>query len=125
MTIAGNSRRRTMLAWAVAAVAAPFVVRTGDAATPRVIPVRAKRFVFTPDKITLKAGEPVVLELFAEDVVMGFGAPDLGIRADMPPGQTVRVPLTPTKAGSYTFLCDVFCGSGHENMSGVIEVVKA
>ena len=26
--------------------------------------------------------------------------------------------MTPTKIGEFTFLCDVFCGSGHENMEG-------
>lgn len=124
MTIATypSAGRRTMLAWTLALLATPLVARRGDAAAPRVIAIRARRFVFTPDKIALKAGEPVVLELTAEDVVMGFSAPDLGVRADMPPGQTVRVTLKPAKAGSYVFLCDLFCGSGHENMSGVIEV---
>lgn len=117
-----HTRRRTVLAWSAALLATPLIARLGDAAAPRVIPVRARRFVFTPDKIVLKAGEPVVLELIAEDVIMGFSAPDLGVRADMPPGQTVRLAVTPAKAGTYTFLCDLFCGSGHESMSGVIEV---
>jgi heme/copper-type cytochrome/quinol oxidase subunit 2 len=30
--------------------------------------------------------------------------------------------FTPDRAGSFTFLCDVFCGSGHENMSGTLNV---
>jgi cytochrome c oxidase subunit II len=33
---------------------------------------------------------------------------------------TVR--LTLDKAGSFVFLCDVFCGSGHEDMSGTLVV---
>ncbi|WP_454056130.1 cupredoxin domain-containing protein [Cupriavidus sp. Marseille-Q8015] len=126
MTIDTNPRRRQLLGWTVAAVAAPLAVTLGatqgDAATPREIVIRARRFVFTPDKIALKAGEPVVLVLIAEDVVMGLSAPDLGVRADMPPGRTVRVPLTPARPGTYGFLCDIFCGSGHENMSGTFVV---
>jgi cytochrome c oxidase subunit 2 len=28
------------------------------------------------------------------------------------------VPITPMKAGTFDFLCDNFCGEGHEQMSG-------
>ncbi|SDC50143.1 cytochrome c oxidase subunit 2 [Cupriavidus sp. YR651] len=113
--------RRALLGWLLAAAVAP-VVRHGDAAAPRVIAVRARRFVFTPDRIALKAGETVLLAMTAEDVVMGFSAPDFKVRADLPPGRTVQVPLTAGKPGSYGFLCDIFCGSGHESMGGTIEV---
>jgi heme/copper-type cytochrome/quinol oxidase subunit 2 len=30
--------------------------------------------------------------------------------------------FTPDKAGTFTFLCDVFCGDGHEGMSGRLVV---
>jgi cytochrome c oxidase subunit 2 len=30
--------------------------------------------------------------------------------------------LTPDKSGTFTFLCDVFCGTGHEEMSGTLIV---
>jgi cytochrome c oxidase subunit 2 len=33
------------------------------------------------------------------------------------------VRLMPDKVGTFTFLCDVFCGSGHETMNGTITVV--
>ena len=38
------------------------------------------------------------------------------------PGRTTRLPLTPDKAGTFTFLCDIFCGSGHETMNGTLTV---
>ena len=56
------------------------------------------------------------------DVLMGFSAPDFDTRADIIPGKVARVRLTPDKVGTFTFLCDIFCGSGHENMSGTIVV---
>ena len=31
--------------------------------------------------------------------------------------------MTPTKTGEFIFLCDVFCGSGHENMEGTLRVM--
>jgi cytochrome c oxidase subunit II len=49
---------------------------------------------------------------------------DLGLRADLPPGKTARVRLTPDKTGDFEFHCDNFCGTGHENMNGVIHVVE-
>jgi cytochrome c oxidase subunit 2 len=48
--------------------------------------------------------------------------PDFKIRATIIPGQTAEVPLTPTKTGEFMFLCDVFCGSGHETMEGTLRV---
>ncbi len=53
---------------------------------------------------------------------MGFSVPDFAVRATIIPGQTVECAMTPTKAGEFTFLCDVFCGSGHENMEGTLRV---
>ena len=90
---------------------------------PRVIAVHAKKFEFTPGEIQLRVGEPVVLEFTTEDVHMGFDAPELGLHADIVPDKTVRVPFTPSKAGSFDFACDVFCGSGHDEMGGVIKVL--
>lgn len=94
-------------------------------ATPseKVIKVVSKRFVFEPSEITLKKGVPVDIEITTEDVVMGFNVPDLNQRADVLPKQVAHVHLKPEKTGTYPFLCDIFCGSGHENMTGTIKVV--
>jgi cytochrome c oxidase subunit 2 len=89
----------------------------------QVIKVVARRFTYSPNVITLKKGVPVVLELTTADVLMGFDAPDFNARADIVPGQTTKLRLVPNKVGTFTFLCDIFCGSGHETMSGTINVV--
>ncbi|KWR87476.1 cupredoxin domain-containing protein [Cupriavidus sp. IDO] len=115
--------RRAALGWMLGLGAALLAGSgRGDAAAPRVIRVHARKFIFTPDHIPLRAGESVVFELTAQDVIMGFSVPDFGVRADVPPGMTVRLPATARAAGKYEFLCDIFCGSGHETMNGVIEV---
>jgi len=90
---------------------------------PRIIPVVARKFTYEPAEITLKVNEPVIFRLTTADVVMGFSVPDFAARATIIPGQTVDLPMTPTKAGEFVFLCDVFCGSGHENMEGTLRVV--
>ncbi|MHB8742927.1 MAG: cupredoxin domain-containing protein [Sulfuricaulis sp.] len=112
-------------------IAAGFFVGSGVgaaqvAAQPeeQVIKIVAKKFDYTPNQITLKKGVPVVLELTSTDVLMGFNVPELHARADIIPGQVVRVRIVPDKVGSFTFLCDIFCGSGHENMTGTITVVE-
>lgn len=94
-------------------------------ATPseKVIKVVSKRFVFEPSEIVLKKGEAVTLEITTQDVLMGFNVPDLNQRADILPKQVARVHLKPEKTGTFPFLCDIFCGSGHENMNGTIKVV--
>jgi cytochrome c oxidase subunit 2 len=120
---AGPGRRR-VLAGAAGLGAALLLARVW-AADERVVTVVAKKFVFVPDEIHLKQGETVVIELTAPEVTMGFSAPELGIRTDIVPGVPTRVRLTPGKPGRFLFNCDVFCGSGHEDMDGVIVVEPA
>ena len=88
----------------------------------RVIEIVAKKFVFVPSEIRVQRGETVVLQLSAPEVLMGFNLADLGLRADIVPGQAATLRFTPDKTGSFTFLCDVFCGDGHEDMSGTLIV---
>ena len=124
-----HSRRRICLSavYGIGALLSGAVINAqGQAKTvakERVIKIQAKKFVYTPNQIVLKKGEPVVLEFTSVDFVHGFKIPDMNIRADLPPGKVTQVRLTPDKAGEYDFLCDNFCGSGHEEMSGKITVI--
>jgi cytochrome c oxidase subunit 2 len=118
-------RRRVLLQ---AAAAAGLLAATGRMlvmaqAKPRIIPITAKKFEYEPAELTLKLNQPVVFQLKTLDVVMGFSVPDFGVRGTIIPGQVTEVAMTPTKTGEFTFLCDVFCGSGHENMEGTMRVV--
>ena len=90
----------------------------------QVIKITAKRFEYNPKEITLKKGVPVVFEFTSLDRLHGFKCTELGVRADIKPGQVARVPLNPQKVGDFEFHCDNFCGSGHGNMSGMIHVVE-
>jgi cytochrome c oxidase subunit 2 len=101
-----------------AALGAGFAARSEE----KVIRVTARKFIFTPNEIALKKGEPVVFELSTLDVFMGFNVPEFKVRSDIVPGKVMRLALTPDRAGTFTFLCDVFCGDGHESMSGTIVV---
>jgi cytochrome c oxidase subunit 2 len=90
---------------------------------PRIIPIVARKYTYEPDQVTLKLNEPVIFQLTTQDVIMGFSVPDFAVRGTIIPGQTTEVAMTPTKTGDFTFLCDVFCGSGHEDMDGTLRVV--
>jgi cytochrome c oxidase subunit 2 len=118
--MAVDQQRRLLMAAALALGAG--VVFAKAISTPRVIKIASRKFAFVPDTIHLEQGETVVLELTAEDVVMGFNAPALNVRSDMLPGMVKQLQITPEKAGRFDFYCDVFCGSGHEDMTGVIVV---
>jgi cytochrome c oxidase subunit II len=117
-------QRRKLLLGAIAAglIGAGGAISVRSQPAERVIKIRAYKFSYDPDEITVKLNEPVVLEFTTSDVVMGFNAPDFGVRATIIPGQTARVRLVPNKTGEFVFHCDVFCGDGHEDMDGTIKV---
>jgi cytochrome c oxidase subunit 2 len=94
-----------------------------DALPPeRVIHITAKTFAFSPDSITLKKGEPVVFEISSGDRKHGFSLRAFGVRSDVLPGKVSRIRFTPDKTGKFSFSCDVFCGDGHEEMTGTVVV---
>ena len=129
--------RRTALATALkTALGAGFGIGLGSAAlygasqalgqgTPRRIGLQAKKFEFTPTEITVKRGNPVTLVLTSLDFDHGFSCPDFKLRSDFIPGREIELNFTPEKAGRYLFVCDNFCGEGHDDMSGVIIVTEA
>ncbi len=117
-----NRKRRLLMASATLFGLAPLAAYVAAKPKERVIKVVAKKFDYAPNEIRLRKGEPVVLELSTLDVVMGFNAPDFKVRENIFPGMVTTVRLVPDKIGAFTFFCDVFCGSGHEDMTGTIVV---
>jgi cytochrome c oxidase subunit 2 len=103
---------------------AMFAISQSTSVAERVIKISAERYEYSPAKVTLKKGEAVILELTSEDRLHGFHIKDLGVRADVLPGQPVRVRIVPDKVGTFSFTCDLFCGSGHGDMNGVILVTN-
>ncbi|HEY6355061.1 MAG TPA: cupredoxin domain-containing protein [Burkholderiaceae bacterium] len=89
-----------------------------QAAEPRVIEMVARRFVYEPNEIVLKAGERVVIAIRSLDFVHGMNIPDLDRRLDLVPGKITRLELQPQATGEIEFVCDNFCGEGHETMHG-------
>jgi cytochrome c oxidase subunit II len=90
----------------------------------QVIRISAKTFEFSPSEITVKKGIPVTLELVSADRHHGFKLPAFQMRADIKPGSLEKVRFVPDRTGTFTFLCDVFCGDRHEEMSGTLTVIE-
>ena len=104
--------------------AAGGAARLPAAETGREVAIAASRFEFTPEKVTAQVGQPLTFVLTSLDRIHGFKMPEFGIRTEIVPDQQTRVTITPQKAGSFAFFCDVFCGDGHEDMSGTLRVVE-
>ena len=88
------------------------------------IRISASNFEFKPSVITVKKGVPVTLEFVSEDHHHGIKLPEFHLRADIRPGTVEKVQFVPDKTGTFTFFCDVFCGDGHEEMSGRLRVIE-
>src|SRR5271166_6052724 len=91
-------------------------------APPRVIEIKAKKFEFSPNQLTLKKGETVTLHLVSEDRVHGFFQRTLGIDSDIDPAKSNDITVTPRDPGTYQVICDHYCGYGHGNMNMTIVV---
>ena len=83
-------------------------VTQGPHAPPGWVLVNVSMIGFDPALIAAKAGQPLKLAFFrpnaancAREVVF----PGLGIRKELPPGQTVVVDITPPKSGPLVFEC--------------------
>lgn len=90
----------------------------------RIIKIAAKRYEYTPREIVIKKGQPVVLQLTTEDRSHGFNIPALNLRADIKRDQVTELKFTPQTTGDLNFYCDIFCGTGHDDMAGKFKVVE-
>jgi cytochrome c oxidase subunit II len=89
------------------------------------IKVTAKKFNFEPGKITVRKGDRVRLVVTSVDVDHGIGIREFGIDKSVKKGTTEVIEFVADKEGKFTFVCSVFCGDGHPEMTGELIVTKA
>ncbi|MGZ3775699.1 MAG: c-type cytochrome [Pseudobdellovibrionaceae bacterium] len=82
----------------------------------------AKMWQFEPKKITIPVGATIDFFLASTDVTHGFHIRDTDINLMAVPGVINRAVHKFTMPGIYKIVCHEYCGFGHENMSGEIEV---
>ena len=92
---------------------------------PQTITIRASRFAFEPNEITVKKGAPVQVIIQSEDVSHGLVIEDLGIRTEVKKGQSATINFTPEATGTFDGKCAHFCGSGHGSMTLTVHVVDS
>ena len=78
---------------------------------------------FVSSELVLPAGRPIDLRLRAQDVIHGFAVPEMRLKQNAVPGQTVHLHFTPTAPGTYAILCTQLCGSGHYRMQANLRVL--
>lgn len=124
------SRRRLLLGAAAVSVgaASSYAIRAlaqqAAHADETIVKMTVKRFEYSPRELKLRRGVPAVLEITSLDVPHGFNLPDFNVRADVLPGRVTKVRFVPDRAGTFTFRCDVFCGTGHEELDGELTVTS-
>ena len=91
---------------------------------PQPIKITATRFKFEPNEITVKKGQPVVLDVTSTDVNHGLVVDALKIKIDVPKGKTGEAKFTPAEAGTFEGKCAHFCGSGHGTMKFTVHVTE-
>lgn len=84
--------------------------------------ITAKQFEFQPSTIEVNQGDVVILKIKSIDVDHGIAIPDFGVSRTLQPGKEETIQFTADKKGTFTFFCNVLCGSGHESMTGTLVV---
>ena len=73
--------------------------------------------------LRLPADQEVNLRVTSNDWLHAFHVPSLGLKADAFPGQYNYLRTVPTETGTYQLYCAEYCGSGHSQMLGTVEVM--
>jgi cytochrome c oxidase subunit 2 len=96
----------------------PLVSRQSrDGHSTRIIEVRLSRYAFAPERIEMRLGERVRLNIVSVDSAHGFQVRELGLNIrPLMPGKTVAVDMSPAKAGRFQISCSEYCGAGHHRM---------
>jgi cytochrome c oxidase subunit II len=78
--------------------------------------------IATGNELHIPAGQPVLLQLHAFDVIHSFWVPRLQGKRDMMPGTVTTLWIEADEPGEYRGMCAEFCGLQHANMSFLVIV---
>ncbi len=84
------------------------------------VDITARRYVFLPEEIHVKAGTLLVLRLTAADCTHGFEMIAFDIDERLEKGDTTTVEVYIPEPGAYDFKCSRYCGVGCGAMNGQI-----
>lgn len=69
-------------------------------------------------------GSTVLFQVTTKDVVHGFQVAGTNVNMMVEPGHISRFEAVMKKAGTYTIVCNEYCGIGHHQMFGTVEVYE-
>lgn len=76
------------------------------------------------NRMSLPLNQPIKILLRSKDVLHDFYVPQFRVKMDMVPGTVTYLWFEPTVVGVFEILCAEFCGLGHFNMRGKVDVVE-
>ena len=84
--------------------------------------VVARTFSFKPSPLKVPKGSVVDFYLTSKDVVHGFFIEGTNVNIMAVPGAVTYSQARFDEPGKYLILCHEFCGAGHHDMTGMVEV---
>lgn len=75
--------------------------------------------------LELEKGQSYRLHLSSMDWQHGFSLQPVNINIQVHPGIEHVITMTPTETGTFSVVCNEFCGVGHHTMTGRIHVVES
>ena len=82
----------------------------------------SKKYAFVPAEIKVKQNDIVKITLTSEDVAHGLAIKEYGINLSVKKGEVKKIEFLADKKGAFTLRCSVYCGTGHEKMTGKLIV---
>ena len=76
----------------------------------------------TPPTIRIPTGSQVTFYITSRDIIHGFYIEQHSINLEVIPGQIARGTAVFNRPGTYKFVCNQYCGAGHQGMYGQIVV---
>jgi cytochrome c oxidase subunit II len=89
------------------------------------VSIVAQAFNFVPERIRIPVDTEVTFYLTSRDVIHGWQVVNTNLNVEVIPGEISVLRYTFTRPGTYLTVCNQYCGIGHQNMLGEIEVVSA
>ena len=82
----------------------------------------ANNWDFIPNEIEVNLGDRVVLHVESVEGNHGIALFDFGVNEFLSQGEAVDIEFLADKQGTFSFFCNIPCGSGHGNMGGQLIV---
>ncbi|MEF8785311.1 MAG: cytochrome c oxidase subunit II [Haloarculaceae archaeon] len=88
--------------------------------------VVSRQFAFSPgtaSPITVPANSTINFYVTSADVIHGFSIVGTNANTMVIPGEVAEITVEAEEPGKYGIVCHEYCGQGHHDMAGTMEVV--